>query len=162
MLRTLWRAKGGYTATIRFDPSLDCAEFGNQYGTGKYTAEFKFEITDDGKWSADFSWDFKQHWEYEPYKEDERQGPFFAQDFSNMTSNASIRARKLARPKWGMNGRSGADYVKLFDEESFLNKTIDWSFVYTWKGTGKWTDNNSIEVPNAITQPIKFYKTVES
>jgi hypothetical protein len=123
LLRMLWKSRGGYETTIQFDPDLDSAEFGNQYGTGKYTAKFYFKISTDGKWSADFTWDFKQHYEYEPYKEESRQGPFFAQDFSNMTSNASLRAKKLAKPSWGMESRSGHDYKKLFDEESLLNNT---------------------------------------
>ncbi len=162
LLRNLWRAKGGYETTIRFSPELDSAEFGDQYGTGKYTAEFKFNISDAGTWSADFSWDFQQHWEHEPYKEEERQGPFFAQDFSNMTSNASIRARKLARPVWGMEGRSGADYTKLFNEESELNKTIDWTFKYQWKGQGDWANVTQHEVPIPTPEfEIKFFKNIE-
>lgn len=162
LLRTLWRARGGYKTTIRFSPELDSAEFGNQYGTGKYTAEFKFEITDVGDWSADFSWDFIQHWEYEPYKEEERQGPFFAQDFSNMTSNASVRARKLAKPSWGMEGRSGLDYNKLFNEESVLNETIDWTFKYCWSGTGTWSDAKQYEIPVPANEfKITFFKKDE-
>jgi len=50
LLRTLWRAKGGYRFNLRFSPDLDSAEFGNQYGSGTYHADFKFEITEDGKW----------------------------------------------------------------------------------------------------------------
>jgi hypothetical protein len=146
LLRTIWRARGGYTTTIRFNPELDSTEFGNQHGSGKYTAEFKFSISHEGKWTADFKWDFKQLWEHEPYKEEERQGPFFAQDFSTMTSNASLRAKRLAKPTWGMEGRSGQDYTKLFDEESKLNKTIDWSFTYSWQGNGEWEDYNQYAI----------------
>ena len=161
-LRTLWRVRGGYATVIRFSPELDSAEFGNGYGTGKYTAEFKFKITTDGQWSADFKWDFIQHWEIDSYRNAHRQGPFFAQDFSNMTSNAAIRARRLAKPDWGMEGRSATDYNDLFAEERELNKTIDWTFNYHWSGKGDWGNYNSQskEVPNQIieTQPIQFYR----
>lgn len=166
LLRTLWRTKGGYKGIFKFNPELDSTEFGNQYGTGKYTATFKFEITDQGLWSADFKWHFVQHWEYEPFKEDERQGPFFAQDFSNMTSNAAVRARKLAKPSWGMQGRSGHDYTKLFEEENQLNKSVDWSFEYQYVDQGDWSNfnNYSINIPShsSMNQPtdkiIKVYK----
>ena len=158
LLRTLWRAKGGYTATIKFDPELDSAEFGNQYGSGKYIAEFKFRITADGEWSADFRWDFKQRYAYEPHKDDSRQGPFFAQEFSRMDSNPAKRARKLARPSWGMEGRSNHEFHEMINEEYELNATIKWSFRHSWQGIGKWTETNIIDVPNAVAQPIIFYR----
>ena len=53
-----------------------------------------------------------------------------------MTSNAAIRARRLAKPDWGMEGRSATDYNDLFAEERELNKTIDWTFNYHWSGKG--------------------------
>jgi hypothetical protein len=169
LLRSLWRTNGGYTTTINFNPELDCAEFGNQYGTGKYTAEFKFDISDEGIWDADFKWNFIQHWEYEPYKEENRQGPFFAQDFSNMTSNAAVRARKLAKPVWGIEGRTGNDYSKLFDEENTLNKSINWSFEYSYKSQGDWSnyDNYSVDIPSqssindSTDKIIRVYKKEE-
>jgi hypothetical protein len=169
LLRSLWRTNGGYTTTINFNPELDSAEFGNQYGTGKYTAEFKFDISDEGIWDADFKWNFIQHWEYEPYKEENRQGPFFAQDFSNMTSNAAVRARKLAKPVWGIEGRTGNDYSKLFDEENTLNKSINWSFEYSYKSQGDWSnyDNYSVDIPSqssindSTDKIIRVYKKEE-
>jgi len=169
LLRSLWRANGGYTTTINFNPELDSAEFGNQYGTGKYTAEFKFDISDEGIWDADFKWNFIQHWEYEPYKEENRQGPFFAQDFSNMISNAAVRARKLAKPVWGIEGRTGKDYSKLFDEENTLNKSINWSFEYSYKSQGNWSnyDNYSVDIPSqssinvSTDKIIRVYKKEE-
>ena len=169
LLRSLWRANGGYTTTINFNPELDSAEFGNQYGTGKYTAEFKFDISDEGIWDADFKWNFIQHWEYEPYKEENRQGPFFAQDFSNMTSNAAVRARKLSKPVWGIEGRTGKDYSKLFDEENTLSDSINWSFEYSYKSQGDWSnhDNYSVDIPSqssindSTDKIIKVYRKEE-
>jgi hypothetical protein len=166
LLRTLWRSRGGYTTVIKFNPNLDLAEFGNQYGSGQYTAEFSFSIDHSGKWIADFKWNFIQHWEHEPYKEEDRQGPFFAQDFSTMTSNAAVRARKLAKPSWGADGRSGKDYNDLFNQEQHLNKTVDWSFDYQWSKTGSWSNHMDYQIPvsNVISkfdniQPIKFYRS---
>ena len=160
LLRMLWRTRGGYTATFRFSPELDLNEFGNQYGSGKYTAEYKFTINEAGQWSADFSYDFVQHWEYEPYKEQERQGPFFAQDFSRMTSNPALRARKLAKPSWGMEGRDGPEFMKMLDEEAELNRTINWTFNYQWQGKGDWSDSSKYEVavpgPKPAVQPLIF------
>ena len=159
LLRSLWRTRGGYTAIIKFDPELDAIEFGDQYGTGKYTADFEFKISNDGVWHADFKWNFIQHYEEDAYRDESRQGPFFAQDFSTMTSNAAVRARQLAKPTWGVDGRTGKDYEGLFSEESHLNKTINWTFDYKWQGHGNWGDfkTNEIKLPNAISQPIIFY-----
>jgi hypothetical protein len=76
-----------------------------------------------------------------------------------MTSNAAVRARQLAKPTWGIDGRTEKDYQGLFSEESHLNKTIDWTFDYKWQGQGNWGDfkTNEIKLPNAISQPIVFY-----
>lgn len=146
LLRTLWRAKGGYKFNLKFSPELDSAEFGDQYGSGVYHAEFKFEITEQGKWSADFNWKFKQSYEYNEYAEPERQGPFFAQDFSRMTSNAAVRARRLAKPDWGIEGRDWPEYVAMIEEEKRLSDIIDWSFDHVWIGTGDWEDHNRYSV----------------
>jgi hypothetical protein len=63
----------------------------------------------------------------------------------------------LAKPCWGPAGRSKEDYADLFDEESHLNKTIDWSFKHAWSGTGTWKDRYTKQVPDAVSQPIVFY-----
>lgn len=160
LFRTLWRTRGGYTATIKFNPELDSTEFGDQYGTGKYTAEFKFKISTNGNWSADFKWNFIQHYEKDSYRDESRQGAFFAQDFSRMTSNAAVRARKLAKPSWGIEGRNRQEFDSIINEESMLNNVINWTFDYSWQGHGNWEDfkTNEIKLPNAISQPIVFYR----
>jgi len=165
LLRTLWRARGGYNITINFNPEIDIAEFGNQYGTGKYTAKFNFLIDNNGTWSANFEWNFVQHYEFNPYREQSRQGSFFAQDFSKMTSNAAIRARKLAKPSWGMEGRNGKEFMDIINEEILLNNTIDWSFNYNWEDSGDWSNHTDYQIPvsNNVDdfkniQPIKFYR----
>lgn len=162
LLRMLWRTKGGYTSVFKFSPELDCAEFGKQYGSGVYHAEFKFTITDKGQWTANFSWNFEQVFEHDTYRDEARQGPFFAQDFSRMDSNPAVRARKLAKPEWGIDGRSKEDFKSLIDEEAELNKTVDWSFNHTWAGNGCWSLANEydIDTPNqpTVTEQILIFK----
>jgi anaerobic magnesium-protoporphyrin IX monomethyl ester cyclase len=166
-LRMLWRTRGGYTANIKFSPELDTAEFGTQHGTGKFTADYNFKINNEGEWTADFKFNFIQYWEHEPYKEEERQGPFFAQDFSRMTSNPALRARKLAKPEWGMDGRSGDDFMELMAEEQILNQTVNWSFNYDWKSTGNWGDVEQYAIavpgnkPKIAEHPLVFRKKNE-
>lgn len=148
--RQLWRMRGGYEAEVYFNPEIDLKEFGNQYGPGMYNAVYKFNITDDGKWNADFKIKFKQV--DNPYDDrlpppEGRKGPFYAQDYSRMQSNTVKRARKLAKPKWSdTEGRSGQDFMDLLNEEEFLNRSIDFSFELDWKGTGDWGNYKDYEV----------------
>lgn len=139
--RMLWRVRGGYSAHIKFNPEIDLKEFGSQFGPGMYNADFKFKIDDAGRWEADF--DFKFDQVDNPFDDRERpplgrKGPFYAQDYSRMKSNTASRARKLAKPQWGEDGRSGEDFTRLLEEEQMLNATIDFSFAYHFVGTGEW------------------------
>ena len=39
----------------------------------------------------------------------------------------------------------------MLDEEEYLNKTIDWTFDYEYKGRGQWFRNkDTVEVPDVI------------
>jgi hypothetical protein len=69
-----------------------------------------------------------------------------------MQSNTAKRARKLAKPAWSHEeGRSQSDFGDLLEEEEYLNKTIDWSFNYHYKGKGQWFRNkDTVEVPDTI------------
>ncbi len=141
--RMLWKTRGGYDAVIKFDPDIDLREFGSQFGPGMYTATFNFSINDQGQWSADFDYVFDQI--DNPYDdrpvEDGRRGPFYAQDYSRMTTNTATRARKLAKPTWSDDtGRSDSDFWEMLVEEERLNKTTDFSFKYHYVGTGDWSD----------------------
>jgi hypothetical protein len=142
--RNLWRARGGYQAEIYFNPEIDLKEFGSQFGPGMFHAVYKFSITDDGQWEADFDMKFEQV--DSPLDDRERppigrKGPFYAQDYSRAQSNTVKRARKLAKPSWDVNeGRSGQDFSDLLDEEQLLNETIDFSFELQWKDTGDWSN----------------------
>ena len=164
VLRVLWKARGGFTITVRFSPELDNKEFGNHFGTGVYNAEYKFTITTKGIWSANFKINFKQVYisKNDPRKS-QRHGPFFAQEFSRMTGNAAQRARTLAKPRWGDQGRSHEDFNDLLKEELTLNRTVDWSFDWEWQGAGSWKNHEqyNIDTPANKYQQISFYNTVE-
>jgi hypothetical protein len=163
VLRVLWKARGGFTITVRFSPELDNKEFGGHFGTGMYNAEYKFTITTKGIWSANFKINFKQVYsnKNDPRKS-QRHGPFFAQEFSRMTGNAAQRARTLAKPRWGDQGRSYQDFDDLLKEEFALNRTVDWSFDWEWQGTGDWQNHEqyNINTPDNKYQQISFYNTV--
>jgi hypothetical protein len=135
----LWRTRGGYDITIRFEPELDLNEFGGHFGTGKYNAEYKFSISHEGIWQADFKIDYIQTYDTEnDTREEYRFGPFYAQEYSHMKGNAALRAKKLARPIWGIDGRTHDQFEELLNEEFFLNQTTEWSFNWKWKGSGSW------------------------
>ena len=143
---------------------MDVAEFGGHFGTGLYTAEYNFQIDKSGKWNADFKIDFIQGYDStNDTREEYRHGPFFAQEFSRMQGNAAIRARQLAKPKWGENGRSHEDFDNLLNEEFYLNQITDWNFNWSWKGEGSWNDSsiNNIELSNTVSKPIVFYRSIE-
>ena len=149
--RMLWRTRGGYMATVKFNPEIDLREFGTQYGPGAYTANFKFIINDDGDWSADFDFDFNQHVENPDdiyyWRPEDRRGPFYAQDYSRMKSNTATRARRLAKPEWDEDtGRTDDEFDELIQEEIELNNTIDFTFNYQFKGKGSWGDHKKYEV----------------
>ena len=164
ILRTLWRARGGYDICIKFNPAIDFAEFGGHFGTGLYTAEYNFQIDKSGSWTADFKIDFVQEYDsINDPREDYRHGPFFAQEFSRMQGNAAIRARQLAKPKWGENGRSHEDFDNLLNEEFYLNQITNWNFNWSWNGQGNWNNSeiNKINLPDTISYPIAFYRSIE-
>ena len=148
--RMLWKTRGGYEAEILFTPEIDLKEFGTQYGPGMYNARFSFKISNEGEWEADFYYKFDQI--DNPYDNREppprgRKGPFYAQDYSRIQSNTAKRARKLAKPNWDIDsGRSGQDFADLLAEEEHLNKTVDFSFIYNYQGTGNWSDIHTYSV----------------
>ena len=158
-LRMLWRTRGGYEAEILFCPELDLLEFGSQFGPAMYNANIKFKINDDGVWTADFHYKFDQIDNPDDDRERPplgRKGAFYAQDYSRMKSNTAARARNLARPDWGTDGRDGQDFADLLDEETLLNKTIDFSFSHRYQGSGDWGNfaEYEVAVPSSTTVVI--------
>jgi hypothetical protein len=156
--RMLWKTRGGYKAEVRFNPNIDLKEFGSQFGPGMYYAVYKFNITDDGKWDADFDIIFNQvdnNFDDRKPPPMGRKGPFYAQDYSRLQSNTSKRARKLARPSWDINeGRSGQDFTDLLEEEKILNETIDFSFKLHWVNSGDWGNYADYEVKVSDTTSV--------
>lgn len=153
LLRMLWLIRGGYEISIKFNPEIDLKEFGAQYGPGMFVGNYRFKIDHEGNWKADFEYNFEQidnpydtRSDNDPFK-----GPFFAQDYSNMNSNAAYRAKKLAKPDWGTGERQEPDWDEMFAEQKYLNETIDFTYKYHFKETGKWSrDSNKIAVPDEI------------
>ena len=156
--RMLWKTRGGYTAEVKFNPEIDLKEFGTQYGPGMYNAVYKFTITDDGKWDADFDINFEQidnPYDDRPRPPEGRKGPFYAQDYSRIQANTAKRARKLARPTWSdEEGRSGQDFSDLLNEETLLNNTIDFSFKFHWVESGDWGNYAEYEVKVSDTTNV--------
>jgi len=141
--RMLWLTRGGYKASIKFNPDIDLREFGSQFGPGMLSAVYNFQINKKGKWSADFDINFKQI--DNPYDDRlppprGRKGPFYAQDYSRLMSNTAKRARRLAKPIWDLEtGRSDRDFSELLQEEFILNKTVDFTFKYKFRESGDWS-----------------------
>lgn len=147
--RLLWKCRGGYDAEVYFNPEIDLKEFGSQFGPGMYNAVFKFKISDDGKWDADFSYSFDQVdnvFDDRLPPPEGRRGPFYAQDYSRMQTNTAKRARRIAKPAWSVDeGRSRQDLTDLLEEEAILNDTVDFSFFYHYKGSGNWGNYKKYE-----------------
>ena len=159
--RMIWRTRGGYDAEIKFNPEIDLREFGTQFGPGMYTAVFKFNIDDLGIWKADFNFEFNQKIrnpdDDHKSREKEREGAFYAQDYSRITSNTAKRARKLAKPNWSVeDGRDDSQFGDMLKEEVFLNQNFDFSFIYQYIGEGNWgnTADYEIAVPNKSSMAI--------
>jgi hypothetical protein len=148
--RMLWKIRGGFNAVIHFNPEIDQREFGDSYGACLYTGIYKFSITKEGKWTADFYTKFDQIDNPLDNREPPpkgRRGPFYAQDYSRIQANTAKRARKLAKPTWSEDeGRSDVDFNELLQEEEYLNKTVDWSFEHSYQGTGDWGNYKTYEV----------------
>jgi len=156
--RMLWKTRGGYQAEVRFNPDIDLKEFGSQFGPGMYNAVYKFNITDEGKWDADFDIKFEQidnNFDDRLPPPEGRKGPFYAQDYSRIQANTAKRARKLAKPEWDIEeGRSGQDFTNLLNEEAHLNATIDFSFSYHYVDSGDWSNYTDYEVKVSDTTSV--------
>lgn len=140
LFRMLWRVRGGFDIEVIFDEQLDLKEFGDR-NAGPYWSKHNFKIDDQGRWDAHFTFKFIQPQSLiEPPDPLTPRSPFFAQDYSRMETNNSLRARRLAKPKWGITGRSHEEFHNLLEEEKFLNQTVNLSFEYEYKGEGDWSN----------------------
>jgi hypothetical protein len=146
LFRMLWRARGGFKATVIFDEELDMNEWGDR-NAGPMNAEHIFEIDAEGNWNAKFWVDFKQPPAViSPPDPLAPRSPFFAQDYSRNNLNTAQRARKFAKPDWGPEGRDHEQFMALLAEEKLLNETIDFTFEHKWEGTGNWNDSKQYEI----------------
>ena len=138
LFRMLWRTRGGFHMTVKYDEELDMMEFGDR-NAGPYWATHDFKIDHDGNWECTATFKFVQPPTVIPDNPMLPRSPFFAQDYSRETVNAAKRARKLAKPKeWGDEGRDHEQFMALIAEEKMLNETINFTFEHEWSGSGKW------------------------
>jgi hypothetical protein len=139
LLRILWRARGGYSAEIRFNITDDLAEFGDNVAC-PMAAVYKFAITDGGEWSADFDVSYRQP-EFTagiPYKTPDQ--PWCAIDFGRNNSNSAVRARRLARPDLAdpSHGFNDDDWARIQVQHQRM-KSVDLSFAFRWTQQGSWS-----------------------
>ena len=124
VLRLLWRARGGYDIKIKITPEDIKNEFGDRLGCN-FTATYDFSIDKDGKWQADFNFNFEE--DINPWK---------YQDYSREQSMSAKRARILAVP--GSNGDVtwNMDIYKKHLEviEKLQQENLSFSYRYTDKG----------------------------
>jgi radical SAM superfamily enzyme YgiQ (UPF0313 family) len=126
LLRLFWRTRGAYNIDLIFDSAGDMKEFGERMGCN-FNASIKFNIDTEGKWTADFNFDFKQS-----------NNPWAYQEYSRADSTAAMRARKLAIP--GSGGETQFTF-QSYDEEIVRleeRKKMDLSFTYAFKQEGQW------------------------
>lgn len=126
LLRIFWKTIGAYDIEIIYDPVKDLQEFSDRL-VANYTAKYIFSIDDQGNWSADFAFDYKQDdnaWRYS--------------DYSRADSVAASRARQLADPKSG--GKVTWTIEKYKKHMVLLDDLVnrDFSFTHQYSDTGKW------------------------
>ena len=126
LLRLLWRTRGAYSIKIIFDPAYDAHEFGWNLSSN-FNANLKFNINEQGQWTADFNYSFVQSdnaWVYN--------------DFSTATSVAASRARKLAVK--GSDGSVVYDDIERDHTLTILEerKQSNLSFDYQYNNRGHW------------------------
>ncbi|MGB0606772.1 MAG: hypothetical protein ACPGRY_17580, partial [Candidatus Latescibacterota bacterium] len=59
-------------------------------------------------------------------------------DNSWQNESAAIRARKLAKPRWGDGQRPGEEIAELVQRVNTYNKELDLSFKFSTKKSGRW------------------------
>jgi radical SAM superfamily enzyme YgiQ (UPF0313 family) len=156
-LRIVWRTKGAYKLHLKFRKEWEYQEWGER-NAAPLDADYIFEITDDGKWTADFKWKYQQDeysdWEDKYWIENgamqmspDPSSPVWSiMDFTRDNSNAVIRARKLAwkgdAEKKSKDPYNAYDFKKFKqDEKDFISvRNIDFSFEYEWQGKGDWSE----------------------
>lgn len=122
LLRIFWITRGAFKMELNFDEHEDTKEFSNFIGS-PFNAKILFEINKDGKWKADFAFDFKQPKDYWKHNN-------FASNTSNAVKRIEIFSKKSKFPKKTLE----EGYNDLM--KNYVN--IDLSFNYHYIGEGVW------------------------
>jgi hypothetical protein len=122
ILRIFWRTRGAFKIDLNFDGDIDTAEFSTFIGS-PFNSKILFEIDNNGKWKADFKFDFKQPKEY-----------WHHNSFANTNSNASKRIEIFARKSKFPKKTLEEGYNDLI--QNYVN--IDLSFDYHYTDSGQW------------------------
>lgn len=135
MFRMLWKIRGGFHMTLKFDKELDLKEFG-EANAGEFTAFYDFTISKEGKWKCKLSSDWDP-----PYLDEENNiWPWYYHDYSDYETNAAMRARKLARSEFGMGKRTLESKLEWQDlAHQFNHGAKDLRYNFEWEGEGEWT-----------------------
>lgn len=124
LLRLFYRIYGAYKIEIVFDAEKDKKEFGPLIGVD-LDAVIKFEIDENGCWSADFTYDFNQP--------ENAWGYHFV---SEVESNAVKRIKIFSDDSTVLNVDRDTQ-IKMYVEYNF-NPALDFTFNYQYKDSGKW------------------------
>jgi len=128
-LRFLWRTRGGFQIRIKFEKDMDYKEFGPSL-TSDLNGYFDFKINHIGEWECDINLTFIQP-TYQPFTQ-------FPDEYFFNPNNATLRARKFAKPSWGQDGISKEEYTVIADKVTEYNKSLNLSFNYKNKIKGDW------------------------
>ena len=146
LFRLLWKIRGGYTMTVKFDKELDLKEFG-EANAGEYNAFYTFKIDHEGSWTCSL----QSEWDPPVLNEEAGIWPWYYHDYSDFDNNAAMRARKLAKSEFGMEKRPEDSIVVLKDQaHRFNHGEIELGFKYNWNGTGKWERDNKVKNLNNL------------
>lgn len=130
--RFLWKTRGGYEMNLKFEPEMDFEEYGPSL-SNNLTGYYNFKVKDSGDWECEVEMVFIQ-------KENSYQS--FPDSYFFESNDSTLRARKLAKPKWGQDGITRDEYNSILTLIDEYNKTKDLSFSYKNKITGSWGVKN--------------------
>lgn len=141
LFRMLYRGRGGYEIVLNFDQHVDFIEFPHQL-TAPFDAVFKFKISSQGEWVADFKAKYTQpenYWHYDDHNWGE------SNPLKRIQKFVDAKARKIPIQTAPAEGYSYVDPLGNLREnvsprewywEKYRN--IDLSFDIAWQGSGKW------------------------
>ena len=116
--RFLWKSRGGYKLQLNFSKELQQNEYGPSLSPD-LSGRMIFEIDDLGNWIYDV--DLK-------YIQLENAWTTLPKSYYFGEESSIKRARKHAKPEWGIDGITKEDYTELCLKTEELNKSLDLSF----------------------------------